>query len=172
MANQIPVRISSRKYSVRKPKPRYVCRNLTKVKIIGHEASKRRQIPKCLVLNARSLAKPEAYPALYAELNSNNIDLCFISETWLHSAIPSSLICPPRYCIARKDRQDTRGGGLAILCRNDWRMENVLDVENMFECLWAKIITKNSMFSVAASYHPPDYSYDAKDLVEYLNRFL
>ena len=114
------------------------------------------------------LAKPEAYPALYAELNSNNIDLCFISETWLHSAIPSLLICPSGYCIARKDRQDTRGGGVAILCRNDWRMENILDVENMFECLWVKIITKNSMFSVAAIYHPPDYSYDAKDLVEYL----
>ena len=145
-----------------------MCRNLTKVKIIGCEASKPRQIPKCLVLNAGSLAKPEGYPALYAKLNSNNIDLCFISEMWLHSAIPSSLICTPGYCIARKDQQDTRRGGVAILCRNDWRMENILDVENMFECLWVKIITKNSMFSVAAIYHPPDYSYDAKDLVEYL----
>ena len=56
MANQIPVRISSRKYSVGKPKPRYVCRNLTKVKIIGREASNPRQILICLVLNARSLS--------------------------------------------------------------------------------------------------------------------
>ena len=142
------MRISSKKYSVGKPKSRYACRNLTKVKIIGREASKPRQIPICLVLNARSLAKPEAYSALYAELNSNNINLCFISETWLHSAIPSSLICPTGYCIARRVRQDTSGGGVAILCRNDWRMENILDVENMFECLWIKIITKNSMFSV------------------------
>jgi hypothetical protein len=100
MANQIPVRISVRKFSAKKSKPRHACRNLIKVKIIGRETSKPRQIPKCLVLNARSLVKPDAYPALYAELNCNNIDLCFISET----AIPSSLICPPGYGIARKDR--------------------------------------------------------------------
>ena len=88
MANHIPVRISARKCLVKKSKPRHACRNLIKVKIIGRsETSKPRQIPKCLVLNARSLVKPDAYPALYAELNSNNIDLCFISETWLHSAI-------------------------------------------------------------------------------------
>ena len=32
-----------------------------------------------------------------------------------------------------------------------------------------KIITKNSVFSVAAIYHPPgDYSYDAKELIDYL----
>jgi hypothetical protein len=49
-------------------------------------------------------------------------------------------------------------------------MENILEVENMFECIqWMKIITKNSVFSVAAIYHPPgDYSYDAKDLIDYL----
>ena len=169
MANQKPIRISARKFSAKKSKPRHTCKNLIKVKIIGCETSKPRQIPKCLVLNAISLVQPDAYPALYAELNSNNIDLCFISETWLHSAIPSSLICPPGYGIARKDRQNTCGGGVAILCRNDWRMENILEVENMFECIWMKIITENSVFSVAAIYHSPgDYSYDAKDLIDYL----
>jgi hypothetical protein len=170
MANQIPVQISARKFSTKRSKPRHASRNLIKVKIIGRETSKPRQIPKCLVLNARSLVKPDVYPALYAELNSNNIDLCFISETWLHSAIPSSLICPPGYGIARENRQNTRGGGVAILCRNDWRMENViLEVENMFECIWMKIMIKNSVFSVAATYHPQgDYSYDAKDLIDYL----
>ena len=95
------------------------------------------------MLNARSLVKPDAYSALHAELNGNDIDLCFISETWLHSAIPNSLICPPGYSIARKDRKDTRGGGVAILCRNNWRMENILNVENMFECICMKIIRKN-----------------------------
>lgn len=56
MANQIPVRISARKFSAKqKSKPRHSCRNLIKVKIIGREINKPRQIPKCLVLNARSL---------------------------------------------------------------------------------------------------------------------
>ena len=33
--------------------------------------------PKCVVLNARSLAKPDAVPALYAELSNNNIDTVY-----------------------------------------------------------------------------------------------
>ena len=41
-------------------------------------------IPKCLVINARSLAKPDAPSALYTEMISNNIDICFVSKTWLH----------------------------------------------------------------------------------------
>ena len=48
-------------------------------------------------------------------------------------------------------------------------MENILEVENMFECIWMKIITENSVFSVAAIYHSTgDYSYDAKELIYYL----
>ena len=34
-------------------------------------------VPKCIVLNAWSLAKPDAVPALYAELSNNNIDTVF-----------------------------------------------------------------------------------------------
>ena len=51
-------------------------------------------IPKCMVINARSLAKPDAASALHAELRSNNIDICFVSETWLNNRIPSHLSVP------------------------------------------------------------------------------
>ena len=35
--------------------------------------------PKCMVLNAESLAKPNAAPALHAELSkNNNIDISFV----------------------------------------------------------------------------------------------
>ena len=40
-------------------------------------------IPKCLVLNARSLVKPDAASALCTELTANKIDVCFISEIGL-----------------------------------------------------------------------------------------
>lgn len=42
-------------------------------------------------------------------------NLCLISETWLQLVISKSLICPPGFYIARKDWQDIRGGGVAIL---------------------------------------------------------
>lgn len=47
------------------------------------EPSAPKIIPKCMVINARSLAKPEAALALHIELHSNNIDICFVSEMCL-----------------------------------------------------------------------------------------
>ncbi len=101
-------------------------------------------IPKCLVLNARSLAKPDAASALCTEVITNKIDVCFISEPWLNSRILSSLICPDGFILVRKDRSDERlGGGVAILCRNDWKI-NKLDFNNtVFECLWCEFHINN-----------------------------
>ena len=121
-----------------------------------------------LVLNARSIVKPDAFPALCADSKCNNIGVCCISETWLKPTIPNSLICPPNFSIIRKDRADRRGDGVAILCRNDWRMQSVRDLDNPFECLWTKIITQNSEYFVATIYHPPDYEYNELDLIEFL----
>ena len=59
-------------------------------------------VPKCMVLNVRSLAKPDAVPALYGELSSNKIDICFVSESWLKKKILSNLICPQGYVIIRR----------------------------------------------------------------------
>ena len=168
MENAIPVLISSRRGKKSRQKSLYSHRNLSRVNVIGQGPSKSKQIPQCLVLNARSIVKPDAYPALYAELKSNNIDVCCISETWLNPTITISLICPPEFCIIRKDRLGARGGGVAILCRKDWRMQKIPNMNNPFECLWVKITTENSSFNVAAVYHPPDHTYNADDLIEFL----
>ena len=51
-------------------------------------------------MNARSLVKPDAASALNTELRSNNnIDVCFVSETWLNSNISSNLVRPNGYNI-------------------------------------------------------------------------
>ena len=73
-----------------------------------------------MVINTRSLAKPQAASALSIELSAWEIDICFVCETWLNSTIPSSLIYPNNYSIVRKDRDALRnGGGVAIIYRND-----------------------------------------------------
>lgn len=126
-------------------------------------------VPKCMVLNARSLAKPDAASALYAELTSNLIDICFVSETWLNDRIPTHLICPVGYMLLRKDRSDERaGGGVAIICRNDWQVK-VLNMGRNFESVWCKITTSNSEFHVAVVYHPPDPVYDTIDLLNFMS---
>ena len=75
MYNGVPVRISSRRFKrPRNPHQRH--RNLKYVKIVGREPSKPQQIPQCLVLNARSIVKADAFSALYADIKSDNIDIC------------------------------------------------------------------------------------------------
>ena len=130
--------------------------NLIQVKILKPGPPVSTITLKCLVINARSIAKPDAAPTLNVELITNNVDICIISETWLTEKIQSSLIYPNGYVIVRKDRdRSCHGGGVAILCRSDWKV-NILALQNQFVCLWCKIKTKNSKFYVGAIYYPPD----------------
>ena len=142
--------------------------NLISVPIIP-TVSQPKVIPKCLVINARSLVKADAFPALYCELTSHKADVCCISETWLNQNIPSHLICPEGFSILRKDRIGRQGGGVAILCRGDWQLERMEgNFSNEFECLWAKVSTSNSVFYTAVVYHPPEPLYDANNLIDFL----
>ena len=145
-------------------------RTLSFIKI-NKEPTAPRIVPKCMVLNARSLAKPNATPALYAELKSNNIDICFVSESWLNKKILSHVVCPEGYVMVRKDRADYRsGGGVAVICRNDWRIETLNDIKSFdYEFVWCKITTPNSDYYVASIYHPPDPVYDASELLDLLS---
>ena len=55
---------------------------------------------------------------------------CFVSELWLSMIILSHSNCPEGYIMVRKDRAGSPiGGGVAIICRNDWKVKalNVTD---------------------------------------------
>ena len=115
-------------------------------------------IPHCMVINARSLAKPDAASALHAELHSNKIDICFVSEMWLNNRIPSHSVCPNGYILLRKDRPGTRNGGeVAAICRSDWQIKRLF-ASDSFECVWSIITTSNSKYFVAAVYPDPFYA--------------
>ena len=73
-----------------------------------------------------------------------------ITETWLNDKIPSSLVCLGNYVFVRKDQCDSRSGdGVAILCRDDWKVKN-LDFDNNLECVWCEIVTLNTKYYVAS----------------------
>lgn len=99
--------------------------------------------PTCLVLNSRSIAKNFACEQLLSELISNSTDLCCLSENWLRSDTNTSIVTPEGHSILSKNGVDRRGGGIAILSRNDWKMEEIRMNGNENECLWAKISTPN-----------------------------
>ena len=126
-------------------------------------------IPKCMVINTRSLFKPQAAFALSIELSAWEIDICFVCETWLNNTIPSSLICPNNYSIVRKDRDALRsGGGAAIIYRNDWECK-LLNFQNNLKCIWCEIKTVNSKYYVASLYHPPNPMYQESELLNHLS---
>lgn len=124
--------------------------------------------PTCMVINARSLVKPDAAISLSTDLYTNKIDLCFVSETLLNKRVSSSLVCPEGYCIITKDRGNERvGGGVAIISWNDWKIKH-LEPDNNFECLWSEVFTTDSKYFIASVYHPPDPSYAESDLLPHL----
>ena len=165
----IPVRITKR---YRQGSPRYQQtirpRVLTNVNINKSGPPRRRIVPVGLVLNARSLVKPDASAALHLELTNNNVDFCIITETWLKPAIPSHLECRNGFSMIRKDRENRQGGGVAVICRNDWKLERLHGFQNPYECLWTKISTPNSEYYVAAVYHPASSEYLSGYLLDFL----
>ena len=57
---------------------------------------------------------------------------------------------------------------MTILCRSDWKIENIQNMDSPFECLRVRITTQNSSFNIAVVYHPPEHDYDANDLIDFL----
>ena len=130
-----------------------------------------RVTPKCMVVNSRSLVKPAAIQSLQGDLSSQHIDLCFISETWLHERFDANLICPNGFSLLSKNRINRIGGGVAIACRNDWKIKRI-DIpsnDNNCECLWSEIRpTSTQVIYAGVVYHPPDPVYNPDELIEYL----
>jgi len=48
-------------------------------------------------------------------LYEQNVDICCVTETWLTSVVPNSLICPPGYVVFRRDRETPGGVWLFLL---------------------------------------------------------
>lgn len=81
--------------------------------------------------NARSLCNKFNEFALFA--TTQNPDIVCVSETWLHTDIPDSLVCPNGYCVTRCDRNG-RGGGIAIFVHNSVKF-SVVDIPSEFSAL-------------------------------------
>ena len=115
--------------------------NLIAIKRTRNGPPAQKIIPKCMVINARSFAKPQSASALDVELSTWEIDVCFVCETWLwlNYKISSNLVCPSNYFIVRKDRGDVRnGGGIAIICREDWKCK-LLNFKIIWNAFGAKL---------------------------------
>ena len=115
---------------------------------------------KIVRINIRSL--PKKIDQLRVILESSNIDIFTISETWLHNKIDSQLIQIPGYETIRLDRVSNshkkRGGGLNIYARKTLNTK-ILKLENSskdLEIQWIKIVRDHAKNILLANiYRPP-----------------
>ena len=69
----------------------------------------------------------------------------------------------------RKDRLDRGEGGVAIICRGDWKIERLDGLfSSDFECLWLRVSTPNSVYFACVVYHLDEFLYDQEELLDSL----
>lgn len=86
---------------------------------------------------------------------SENYDIIILVETKLND---SSQISIPNFTTIRRDRLDTRGGGIIIAIKNDIpfsTLDTVLHIPSTLETLAATVNINGTEISIVAVYRPP-----------------
>lgn len=119
------------------------------------------QFPVFLVANIRGglTTKLDELQLLFI---SNNVDICVISETWLHDGINSDILQIADYSLFRLDRRGgQQGGGLAVYVKQGISCSCLSQLtHNQLEVLWL-LYCPHSMprevthLLIGAVYHPP-----------------
>ena len=74
--------------------------------------------------NARSVCNKLHLLSHYL-LSRNDLDLLFLTETWLNSMFTASMVSPRGYNLIRFDRPSRRGGGVLVLYKNSLQVHRV-----------------------------------------------
>ena len=96
-------------------------------------------------------------------MSINDIDICCVTETWLHCNIPTEAVDIDGYVLHRHDRSDGRQcGGVAAYVRNSMSCVRLpeLELPNV-ETLWLLFRSQRmprtvSHILIGVVYHPPD----------------
>jgi hypothetical protein len=92
-------------------------------------------------INARSLVNEEKFEEISSFIFQKNFELFAITETWLNNQISNDDLCIPGFhAIVRKDRPNTRGGGVALYITQSLAFKRRNDLENNnLELLWVEV---------------------------------
>ena len=111
-------------------------------------------------VNVRSLLSPSRLLDVDILTAVHNIDVLCLSETWLSALTPTSYInLNGFYLASRRDRQDRRGGGVAIFVRNHLIVSPLsLSSSTNIECTGVQIaLSKRRKLNIITAYRPPDF---------------
>lgn len=93
----------------------------------------------------------------------NNYDIVAVTETWLTNNIPSNVVNLNGYKFVRRDRNGSRGGGIAFYVKNHINFKIIpLDIQNSneIENLWIEIKIGRFRLVLGIVYHVPNISID------------
>ena len=122
-----------------------------------------------MLINARSVRKPNAVFHLSTDLAAQSIDWCFGSESWLNSDIDAIFISIPTYNLFRCDRsarnsKKNHGVGVCYYVRSTFFCTQINTQDNgQFEVLWLDIDIMSLCALICVVYYPTPCDYD-KDL--------
>jgi len=110
------------------------------------------------LLNARSVVHKAA--ALHDMIHDNNLDIAVITETWIPADAPDAVkldVALPGYVVCHEVRHtQRRGGGIAVICRETFKMSTVFNFSSdEFESLALNIATKSNSLTVVCVYRLP-----------------
>ena len=105
-------------------------------------------------LNVRSLL-PKVHDVTDLLFN-RGIDVLVLTETWLDQRENHNIIFNG-YSVSRFDR-DGRGGGVAVVVRNTFKMESV-EANHDIEQVWVRLKCQNTTICVGGVYRPPASNY-------------
>ena len=111
------------------------------------------------LVNARSLRKNSGL--LRYMVSHEKWDILAITETWIRENDPytPSEFCPDGYTLLREDRIGQQGGGIAVLCRDDFKPRRITSQKyESFESLLISVSSAPNSLRIAVIYRPPALS--------------
>ena len=124
-----------------------------------------------LLINARSLKKPNALIHLHTDMLEQNVDICLVSESWLGVNVDYSFMLPG-YHLERHDRSHKNsnkqtGGGVCAFIRHNLSYAQLYPLgSDLFEILWLDFFISPRVL-LCLLYFPPD-AYNAEAVSEHI----
>ena len=114
--------------------------------------------------NARGLKGK--LPSLLQYIDEEKPDVVGLTETWLK---PGDILNIPGYVVVRADRQERRGGGVALILRKKTIQETIIkkSTENENEMLWIKTKVRGCVTTIGVLYGKVESRCTIEELKQY-----
>ena len=94
--------------------------------------------------------------------SNDDIDLFFVTESWLNDKISDAMLCPKKYSLLRSDRVSSKGGGVFLMYKSFLQIVNIELPKSFtvltplnFEFVCVDLFLQNFKYRFCCFYIPP-----------------